>query len=405
MDAFVVTSLLGCRGGAYLAPLLLCRQLAEMGLRVTCFAQYQELVPGPKPLPFDIIGPSVRHGCRWDLPGRVLAWQVARAIRRRRPDLVFVCGVTPLAGYLLNTRIATELLVWEFSNATPGNKFVDARARSRLGRARAVLSPSAAIDREIRKNYGYQGRLLRLPFWIEEDEKQKGESRKQEPEDRRQKTEVREGEGKQKAESRKLKARESDLRSPVSGLRSPRSASADFIYLGRRDVEKGLHELVRATAEVAKSFPGVRVLITGSGSEEPFSALAAELGVTGNIRFQYYPSHADTLAALANSRCLVLPSYHEGYPLVLLEAAQLGVPFIATQVGSVAEVFDGTGAGLIVPPRDNKALADAMLALLQEPPGRYRERCAAAYEVFRRTSSKAAVENSLQRVLEELKQC
>ena len=396
-DVFVVTSLLGCHGGAYLAPLLLCRQLAGMGLRVTCFAQYQELTANQQPLPFEVIGPSVRHGCRWDLPGRVLAWQTARAIWRRRPDSVFVCGVTPLAGYLLSTRIANELLVWEFSNATPGNKYVNPRARSLLGRARAVLSPSAAIDREIRKNYDYQGRLLRLPFWIEDRTEGLRDHETTGPQDH--------GTG--------HVVRNHVVSSPLvsSPLVSSPAVSwscgpftADFIYLGRRDVEKGLHELVRATTAVAKKFPGVRVLVTGSGSEQPFAAQAAELGVAANIKFQYFPSYADTMGALASSRCLVLPSYHEGYPLVLLEAAQQGVPFIATDVGSVAEVFDGTGAGLIVPPRDEKALAAAMLAILEESPGNYRERRASAYEVFRRTSSKTAVEASLRRVLEELKQ-
>jgi glycosyltransferase involved in cell wall biosynthesis len=358
--AVVICGMLGHRGGGCLAPLLLCQELARLGLRVTCFTQLGEFLDGHIPKDFKIVTPWMQKGCRWDMPGKCLAWQARRWIRRERPAFVFVAGVVSLARYLLKNTVADQLLLWEFTNANPGNKFVDAKASRLLGRARAVLSPSAAIDQGIRQTYHYRGRLLRLPFWIKDTE--------------------------------------------LKPSAAPVDFAAEFIFLGRRDAEKGLKELIAATGIVARRCPGIRVLITGSGSEQPFAAQAAGLGLTANIRFQYFSSYAEIMGALANSRCLVLPSYHEGYPLVLLEAAQLGVPFIATQVGSVAEVFDGTGAGLIVPPRDEKALAAAMLTILEETPGSYRQRRASAYEVFRRVSSKAAVEASLRRVLEELKQ-
>src|ERR1039458_5871876 len=200
----VVCSMLGHRGGGCLAPLLLCQELTRMGLHVTCFTQLAEFLDGQIPKAFRIITPWVQKGCRWDLPGKCLAWQAHRWIRRERPDFVFVASVGPLARYLLETEVAGQLMIWEFTNANRGNKFVDVEAIRMLGRARAVLSPSATIDRNIRETYSYQGRILRLPFWIEGAE----------------------------------------------CLPSPQTASADFIYLGRRDVEKGLHELVRATAEV-----------------------------------------------------------------------------------------------------------------------------------------------------------
>jgi glycosyltransferase involved in cell wall biosynthesis len=286
--------------------------------------------------------------------------------------------VTPLARYVLQSNVAAQAVVWELTNATPGNKHVDPVARQLLGRCRAVLSPSQTIDQNIRLNHGYKGRILRLPFWIEDKREE------------------------QKAESKKQKGHESYLPSPISCLPSPRTASTDFIYLGRRDVEKGLHELVRATAEVSKQFPGVRVLIAGQGSEEPFAAAARELGVAENIRFQFFRTREETMDALANSRCLVLPSYHEGYPLVLLEAAQFSVPFIATSVGSVPELFAGANGCEIVPPRDERALAGAMLRVLGETPEVYAAKRAAVHSLFHRLSSQGAVEAALRRVLGDL---
>jgi len=364
----VICSLLGQKAGAYLANDLLCRELARLGLSVTCFAQFVDFGGAQPPVDVGIVQPWMPNGCRWDWPGRCLAWQARRRIREERPDFVFVCGVVPLARHLLQSDVANQLLVWEFTNANPGNKFVDVEASRLLGRARAMLSPSATIDRNIRETYGYQGWILRLPFWIEEMENLKAESRNQ----------------------------KSHLPSSISDLPSP---PADFIYLGRRDEEKGLRELVRATAAVARQFPNVRVLITGQGSEEPFLSLARDSGVSANVRFQFFRSREEAMQALANSRCLVLPSYHEGYPLVLLEAARASVPFIATEVGSTGELYRGTSAALMVPPRNADALAEAMNRILMEAPEQYSARRAAACAAFRRLSSSEVVQSQLRRVI------
>ena len=361
-----------------MATWLLCRQLRLLGVRVTCFATWVTWEQGRANLDFGVTRPWLTRGCRWDWPGRSLAWRAARRIRSAKPDWVFVVGMTPLARYLLQSNVAAQAVIWELTNATPENKFVDPAARQLLGRCRAVLSPSQTIDQNIRLNHGYKGRILRLPFWIEDKREE------------------------QKAESRKQKGHESYLPSPISCLPSPRTAATDFIYLGRRDVEKGLHELVRATAEVSQQFPGVRVLIAGQGSEEPFAAAAHELGVAENIRFQFFRTREETMDALANSRCLVLPSYHEGYPLVLLEAAQASVPFIATGVGSVPELFAGANGCEIIPPRDERALVGAMLRVMGETPETYAGKRTAIHSLFRSLSSPGAVEAALRRVLKDL---
>ena len=368
--AFVVSDMLGEKAGSHVATLLLCRQLQQLDLRVDCFAVAATWDKRMPDLPFAVSRPWLRRGCRWDWPGKCLAWQVMRRIRSEKPRWVFVVGLTRLTGYLLHSDVAEQLIVWELTNATPGNKHVNAVARQLLGRCRAVLSPSQTIDQNIRINHGCKGRILRLPFWIEEVE---GEE--------------------QKAESRKQKARESDLPTPNSYLPAPSFASPDF--LGRRDVEKGLHELVRATVEVAKQFPGVRVLIAGPGSEAPFAAAARELGVGGNIQFQFFRTREDTMAALKRSRWLVLPSYHEGYPLVLLEAARFGVPFIATTVGSVPELYGESAAAILIPPCNHGALAEAMVHLMSESTEQYKHRQDAARAAFHRLSSAESVRAQL----------
>ncbi|MFC1812278.1 glycosyltransferase family 4 protein [Thermodesulfobacteriota bacterium] len=354
--AFVVTSHLGTIGGGALAPLLLCQELTDLGIEVTAFTE--SLLFGDEEIPnsFHIITPWFRKGCRWDIPERVLSFQVEKEIKRQKPEFVFMCGVTKLASSLLRSGIAGHLLMWEFTNATPQNKLVDQDAIRRLNNCRSVLSPSPVIDKGIRETYNYKGNILRLPFWVTDHN--------------------------------------------LMLVKSPETFSTEFIYLGRRDVEKGLNELVNATAVVAESNPDVRVLITGPGSDKPFRLLAEKLGIEQNISFKFFKTYSETMETLATSKYIVLPSYHEGYPLVLLEAAERSVPFISTDVGSVKEVFNGSGSGLIIPPNDVDGLANAMLQVLSENEKVYQARRSAARAVFERVSSKEVVRKNLVRVLD-----
>ena len=72
---------------------------------------------------------------------------------------------------------------------------------------------------------------------------------------------------------------------------------------------------------------------------------------------------------------LVLPSLNEGMGRVLLEAQVMGKPVIGTRVGGIPDVIREGGTGLIVPPKDPRALAEAILNLLRDP-----ERCRAMGE-------------------------
>jgi len=374
MTAFVVSDVLGRKAGAYLATWLLFRELARLGLKVTCFARHESWAGQESTDQFEVVRPWLLKGCRRDWPGQCLAWQASRRIRREQPNLVFVAGVTLLARYLLKSASANQLLIWELTNANPGNKFVDREAARLLSRCRGLLSPSKAIDQHIRRTYGYQGPILRLPFWVEdESEKQKAESRKQKWD------------------------------SGTMGLRD-NGFAADFIFLGRRDSEKGLSELIKATAIVAGEYPAVNVLICGAGDEKPFETLARELGVSQNVTLRFFSTRIEAMDVLSRSRCLVLPSYHEGYPLVLLEAAQHGVPVIATTVGSIPELLNGSKAAILVPPRDVSSLAGAMLRILRESPHDYEQRCRTALDLFGRVSSAEVVATRLRNLLAQLKE-
>ncbi|MEU6878158.1 DUF3492 domain-containing protein [Streptomyces sp. NPDC046712] len=178
---------------------------------------------------------------------------------------------------------------------------------------------------------------------------------------------------------------------------------ATLVWVGRVEPAKDLIALLHAFAEVRKEQPDVRLRITAAPVREPGAdaylahcrALAAQLfpdeaagahEVGENpVTFEEIGGpEAPTLAdAYAAGAVVVLSSVVEGFPISLVEAMFCARATVSTDVGAVVEVIGGTG--LVVPPRNPRALADACLALLRDPERRYRLGAAArarALELF-----------------------
>lgn len=353
----VVSDGFGRGGGAPLATALLCERLRAIGTDVTCFAVSVDRGDLPESLSYRLVKPLVTRGSRWRLPGKSLIWRVRLHAWRRGGPLIIVVGMTYLAALLLESELADQTLVWELTNANAGNKFVSRDAVRLLGRGLGVISPAPAIDENIRAVYGYNRALLRLPFWVRADD--------------------------------------------AVFARSPDAFDCDFLFLGRREKEKGLRELLAAVAEVVRVDPSVRVTIGGLGCCTEFIKLAEQLSIVNNVDFPTYRTSNEASAALARARALVLPSYHEGYPLVILEACKSSIPFIATAVGGVPDMARGTDAGLLIPPQDVGALARALIQIRAESSEQYEERRRAAFSLFEQLTGGQRIEKFLHRILEK----
>jgi teichuronic acid biosynthesis glycosyltransferase TuaC len=131
-------------------------------------------------------------------------------------------------------------------------------------------------------------------------------------------------------------------------------------YVGDLVRSKGLAEFLEGLRRLARD--GIRGLVVGEG---PFqSAVEAAEGVhfygpQPNERIPLFMAAADVL---------VLPSYSEGLPTVLVEAGAVGVPVVSTAVGGVPELLDG-GRGVLIPPRSVDALVEAVRAVLADRRG------------------------------------
>ncbi len=136
--------------------------------------------------------------------------------------------------------------------------------------------------------------------------------------------------------------------------------------IARLQREKGVGHFVEAAAHVARQVPGARFVIVGDGPlRDQLSGLAQRLGVRDRVDFLGFRLDAPALMPLLD--VLVVPSLSEGTPLVILEAMLAGVPVVASAVGGIPEQIRHGREGLLVAAGDARALAQAILALLERP--------------------------------------
>ncbi len=133
-----------------------------------------------------------------------------------------------------------------------------------------------------------------------------------------------------------------------------------FAATSRLVTTKGIGELIEAFRKVNVAHENARLWLFGEGPDEKEFKKRAE--GEKNIIFWGFPE--DSMSFLASVDVFVHPSYHEGFSISLIEAAKLGLPIIACNVGGNPELVEHEVNGLLIPPRDESALAEAMEKLL-----------------------------------------
>lgn len=161
--------------------------------------------------------------------------------------------------------------------------------------------------------------------------------------------------------------------------------------------DKGIGELVQASRRLRDSHPGLRVRLVGPPDpENPTSVDESKLRAwTNEGIIDWSGPVTDAATVWATAQIAVLPSYREGLPLSLLEAAACGRPMVATDVPGCREVVEHEKTGLLVPPRDPVALADAIARLADDPELRARLGRAARERVLERFTVDRVVEQTL----------
>jgi glycosyltransferase involved in cell wall biosynthesis len=139
------------------------------------------------------------------------------------------------------------------------------------------------------------------------------------------------------------------------------------MFLGNLGHLKGVDDLLQALVRPGFDRERLEVTIAGGGDVEGYRAQARQLGIDGFVRLPGWCDQSQTAALLANTDVLILPSYDEVLPLVILEALANGVAVICTAVGEVPSLLTDGVDTLYVKPGDVDGIAAALQKLLGDP--------------------------------------
>jgi len=145
------------------------------------------------------------------------------------------------------------------------------------------------------------------------------------------------------------------------------SSDPTILFVGSLVESKGLKYLIEAMPRIVNGFPGARLVVIGRGSgQNGFRELARTLHVEKNVLFEGFVEHGAIHSYFQQCDIFCLPTLSEAFGMVLLEAMSCAKPVVATNVGGIPEIVEHGRSGLLVPPSNSQALAEAITSLLQD---------------------------------------
>jgi glycogen(starch) synthase len=175
-----------------------------------------------------------------------------------------------------------------------------------------------------------------------------------------------------------------------------RSVEAEPLVIawGRIQYEKGFQVLARAIGALRLRVPGIRCVIAGRGTYLPELQTQIDMeGVSDLVQLAGFVTDDELKALLARTSCVVIPSLYEPFGIVALEGMAAGAPTIVARTGGLAEIVEGTGAGVLFEPGNHHELADRIAEVLADPDAAAQLRHAAA-SLLRRTYTWDAIATS-----------
>lgn len=143
--------------------------------------------------------------------------------------------------------------------------------------------------------------------------------------------------------------------------KNDQSEGFTFVFVGRIVRDKGINELVRAFKRLHEEFPEVRLVLVGPFENTLDPVLPeTKAEIERNPGIDAVGGQRDVRPYYAAADALVFPSYREGFPNVVIEAGAMGLPSIVTDINGSREIIIEGKNGIIVPPRDDDALYQAM---------------------------------------------
>lgn len=140
-----------------------------------------------------------------------------------------------------------------------------------------------------------------------------------------------------------------------------------LLYVGNLKHDKGVVELIKGFANVCYNYPTLNLVYAGSGIEKKrLAELSKALNIADKVQLLGSVEHHKLPALITHAKALVLPSYNEGVPNVVLEAMACGTPVLATRVGGIPEVVDEKICGTLIKPRCKIAVENGLNDILNQ---------------------------------------
>lgn len=143
----------------------------------------------------------------------------------------------------------------------------------------------------------------------------------------------------------------------------PRTRETDrLLFIGRLAAQKGVPVLIAALARAREVRPSLTLRLVGDGPDRVMLETQVDaLGLGNVVTFLGYRSQEEVAEILSEASALVLPSFAEGVPVVLMEAMASDIPVVTTRIAGIPELVEDSVSGRLVAPGEEEALAQAIL--------------------------------------------
>ena len=151
---------------------------------------------------------------------------------------------------------------------------------------------------------------------------------------------------------------------PEPGHKEPHT----IVYLGRLDHRKGIEFLIRSLPLVRERVPQVRLMVGGTGAYlDKMKILVRRLGLGDSVEFLGFVPDQQLNALYGTGQCVVVPSVFEGFGITVIEALAAGTRVVGSDVDGIREILGSGDCGRLAPYGDRRALAEAIIAELENP--------------------------------------
>ena len=156
-----------------------------------------------------------------------------------------------------------------------------------------------------------------------------------------------------------------------NAVKIPEAYSKDYanrkmLFLGILGQRKGTYDLIEVLPEILSKYPDSHIYFGGDGEREQAEQLCMEKGIADHVTFLGWVRGEEKEKLLKECSIYVLPTYHEGMPMSILEAMSYGMAVVSTYVGGIPHIITDGENGLLCEAGDQAALREKLLKLLED---------------------------------------